>query len=136
MKKRTYSGQARRWRIERRTNLRYRGIKPCRVTMVYRVDVDEVPDWARLEAFEGLSSSETHVWLTRRSAKLLVRQMGGHATLTEVEYRRCPQCDRLLLGEDAALRRRQNESCATGEQLPCGTDCFTRQRRKMGKRAA
>lgn len=105
--------------------------------MVYRVDLSEleVPEWATLEAFPGLSSSESHVWLTRRDAKLLVQQAGGHARLTEVEYRRCPQCARVLLGEDAVMRRRLDESCVTGRMKPCGDQCFTRQRRNMGKRA-
>jgi hypothetical protein len=129
----TYRGAARQERIARRRELRQRAIVPCRVTMVYRVDLElmEVPEWAVAEAVASrvlreLSRGEWHVWLTRRSAKLLLRQAGGHGRLTEVEYRICPVCERVLLGEDAEERRRLNESCMTGTQLPCGKDCLDR----------
>lgn len=135
----TYRGQIRKMRIERRHQLRLRGIKPNRVTMLYRVDVTAIklPRWALDAAVPELSRSDRHVWLTRSNAKALEeldRQVGGDPKLTEVEYRRCPVCRRMLIGEDAELRRRMNESCMTGEQIPCDSECLARHRLK-GRRA-
>lgn len=129
----SFRGAVRRLRIERRGELRQRGITPNRVTRVYRVDLDKltVPDWAARRAVKGLSGSRKHVWLRRWDAKRLEEceaQIGGLALLTETEYRKCPVCDRVLIGEDAEMRRRLNESCMTGTQLPCGGDCLARSR--------
>lgn len=127
----SYRGAVRRQRMERRAGLRLRGIVPSRETMVYRVDVTAMvlPVWARRDAFPGLSVSETHVWLTRRLAKMLCAEdelAGGRPAMAGVEYRRCPVCARLLLGEDAEMRRLKDESCRTGRQIPCDGECLER----------
>jgi hypothetical protein len=137
-----FRGEVRRQRIEQRRELRVRGIVPGRHRRVYRVELTamDAPAWvaeeaARSSVLRALTSDARTVWLFARSARYLAerdRDAGGEPRVTRMEWRRCPQCERLLLGVDAAARRQLDESCRTGRQLPCGPDCLERSRRKQG----
>ena len=129
----TFRGVVRRLRVERRVGLRYRGIQPCRVTRVYCVELDRLPmpGWALRWAVAGFSVQGNRIWVRRAVAKQLRlrdEEMGGRPVVTEVEYRRCDVCGRVLLAEDAARRRKVIEGSVTGRQVPCGPGCLARSR--------
>jgi hypothetical protein len=118
-------------RVARKQELRQKGIPVTKQTFAWRVEPSaiEVPTWLRKHAVKGLPSNENYIWLRRSDARDLARAdraEGGRPMLLRVEYRRCPICKRMLLGELAKARRMLNESCRTGDQLPCGPDCIAR----------
>lgn len=116
-------------RTARKQELRAKGQRPTKPTYAVRVEpsVTAIPEWARKRAVKGLSTGSTYVWLRRSDAWMLAqldREDGGRPQILRVEYRACPVCKRMLLGELAKERRMKNESCATGDQKPCSDDCL------------
>lgn len=91
----------------------------------------KIPFWALARREEQLSVGDHLVWFRGRNngrAKMLERQdreAGGNPELTTVEWRTCPVCGRVLLGLEAEVRRKQDESCKLGRQLPCMGECKT-----------
>lgn len=125
----------RRWRLERKRELRDRGIQPARLERILAVRITEIemPAWAHERRIRGLSFDDTFVWLRRRDARYLMRldyEAGGRPRWTETEFRRCPVCGRPLIGDDARMRRDLDESCVTGRQRPCGAECLEAARDK------
>lgn len=125
----------RRKRRQRNRELRTLGRNVCRVRRVWKVTPTAItiPDWARQRAVRGLSESDDSVWLQRTDATILAsidRQSGGNPEMTECEFRRCEICWRPLLAEDAEARRGLTESAVTGNQKPCGAECFAAARDK------
>lgn len=122
-------------RVARKQELRERGIpvtKPSYITLV-EPSVIAMPEWARKRAVKGLPVEAGRVWLRRSDAIMLARldrEDGGRPTVLRVEYRQCPVCKRVLLGELAKARRMLEESYRTANQLPCSRDCETRFWRK------
>lgn len=117
------------WRLEHKRELRDRGVKPTRIHRIHAVRITAIPmpEWARARRIPHLSFSESFVWLRPKDAWLLLRldrDAGGSPYAMESEYRRCPVCWRPLVGDDARLRRQLDESCQTGRQLPCGSECL------------
>ena len=95
--------------------------------MHVKPEVIDVPEWAVLRRVRGLSESPDAVWLTRRDGFKLAqldREAGGEPEVTEVEFRRCDQCHRPLLAEDAEDRRNLNESDQEGRRKPCSSECY------------
>lgn len=86
-----------------------------------------MPAWVTGRRIRGLTFTDSIVWLRPRDAKLLIemdQENGGEATYAETEFRRCPVCNRPLLGDAAACRRRLDESARTGRMKPCGSECI------------
>lgn len=118
-------------RVARKQELRQRGIPVTKPSYVWRVtpSVIPIPDWARKEAVKGLSYDPYYVWLRKSAAWLLAkfdREDFGRPHVVRFEYRQCQICKSVLLGELAKARRMLDESCVTGNQLPCGPDCLAR----------
>lgn len=119
----------RRLRRERRQELRAKGIKATRVRRIHAVRITAIPmpAWAEKRRIQHLSFSDSFVWLRPRDAYLLMRldrDAGGAPYSAEMELRFCPVCHRPLVGDDARARRDLDESCRTGRQLPCGSECL------------
>ena len=122
-------------RRARNRELREKGRKPCRMRKAWHVrpEVIAVPAWALERAVRGLSQSTDAVWLLPTDAWMVARldrEAGGEPEMTEVEFRRCEICRRPLLAEDAEARRHLTESAMTGNQKPCGGECFAAARDK------
>lgn len=89
----------------------------------------EIPEWARKLAHPAMSQSAHYVWLRcrpRKDAKRLAaedQEQGGSPEMVAVEYRSCRKCGRILLALEAEARRRLDESCWRGRELPCGAEC-------------
>lgn len=105
------------------------------------VSAVEVPQWAVEASIAELSNSPKHCWFMGRdrgersaAARLEAfdREAGGKPLVVKVEYRRCEICRRMLLHLDAELRRKLDESCRTGRQIACGSDCTAKQWRDKG----
>lgn len=111
--------------------IRNAGGKPAKKQWVICVQTTaiKIPFWALARREERLSVSEHHVWFRGRSngrAKILERQdreAGGNPELTVVEWRTCPVCYRVMLGLEAEVRRKLDESCKDGRLLPCHGEC-------------
>lgn len=119
----------RHWRLDRKQELHWRGIPQARMQRIrgVRITAIPMPGWARERRIRGLSFTESFVWLWPRDARFLMRldhEAGGSPYCAETEYRLCPVCTRPLIGDEARARRRLDESCATGRQLPCGGECI------------
>lgn len=121
-------------RVERREKkrvMRKRGIKPARKLWITCVVVTaiEIPKWASYYSHRAFSRSKQHVWFKgrpRTHAKRLIaedRAAGGEPEVTTVEYRRCPVCKRPMLGLEAEVRRRIDESWIQGRDVPCSGEC-------------
>lgn len=115
-------------RREIRSDIERAGRKEARRRWIARVDLDAIPmpAWAAERRIAGLTFTESAVWLPRRDAQFLARldrECGGNPGYMETELRRCGVCGRPLLGEDAAYRRRLDESARTGRIKPCGSEC-------------
>lgn len=130
-------------RRRRRDELSWRGIPVPRRRFVVQVTLDAVamPAWAVDRAVRGLTRSASRIWLRPADARILARtdrEAGGEPTLIEAELRYCGICQRPLLGEDAAARRRLLETSRTANQRPCGSECIEAQqdRRWATRRAA
>jgi hypothetical protein len=92
------------------------------------VDLDAiyVPAWAQAKAIRGLTLTAETIWLGRIAASALARldrEAGGTPVMTKTLYRRCPLCDRPLLGEEAQARFDLDRTM-TGRQVPCGPECL------------
>lgn len=116
-------------RQQRRSELRSRGIRPAKIRRVWCVKLTAlvVPQWALDRRVPGLSGDVSRVWLRPRDARFLLqldRAAGGEPWFAESEYRRCGVCGRPLIGEDAAARRKLDESGRTARQIPCGDTCL------------
>ena len=116
------------WRREVRLDLARMGGREARKRWIARVELDAIPmpAWAAEKRIAGLTYTDSVVWLPRRDAKFLCRldrAAGGAPGYTETELRRCGVCNRPLLGEDAAYRRRLDESAVTGRMKSCGSEC-------------
>jgi hypothetical protein len=119
----------RQWRLERKRELAFKGVKATRIHRIHAVRITAIPmpEWVRERAIPHLSFSESFAWLRRRDAWLLMRadrDAGGQPYSTETEFRLCPVCGRPLIGDDARMRRDLDESCMTGRQIPCGSECL------------
>lgn len=117
------------WRRQVKQDLRRSGNPAARRQWAVCVCLTAIPmpEWAARKRIPGLTFTESTAWLHRRDAKFLIaqdRECGGSATYAETEYRRCGVCGRPLLGDDAALRRRLDESARTGRMKPCGSECI------------
>jgi len=132
----------RRMRAMLRERLKRDGLTMPKLATIVRVDLDRiwVPAWAQAKAIRDLTVTQSSVWLGRIAANVLARidrEAGGKPVLTPTLYRRCPQCDRALLGDEAQARWEMDLSY-TGRQLPCGPECIERARalkaRKKGQR--
>jgi hypothetical protein len=86
----------------------------------------------------GLSFEPQAFWCrSRRKAKAILAQdhaLGGAGTMFPVEYRHCPNCDRLLLGQ-AATEYRAKEALPARfwhylDGPACGLDCHARRTRE------
>lgn len=124
-------------RLARKEELRARGITVRKPTYVWRVEpsVIAIPSWAQQRAIKGLSTARHYVWLRRRDAWYLSkmdREDGGQPCVVRVEIRTCQICKRILLGDLAEQRRKLDESCMTGDQLPCSPDCLGKHWRDKG----
>lgn len=116
-------------RADRLSRLRSRAIAAARTQRIFCIEPSDiaVPAWARERQIQGLSNGADRVWLRRPDAELLMRldrEVGGNPGVMEAQYRRCPVCDRPLLGEDAEARRILDESAKTARQRPCGSECL------------
>lgn len=125
----------RRWRLERKEELRDRGVAVAREQRIVgvRITTIQMPAWVRDRRIPHLSFSESFAWLRPRDAGFLMRldrDAGGNPYAAEVEYRRCGVCSRPLIGDDARMRRDLDESSRTGRQLPCGAECLEAARDK------
>jgi hypothetical protein len=79
-----------------------------------------------------LTASENFVWLRPSDARLLLaldREAGGAPRCWEFDYRVCPVCKMIQLGEDAEARRRLDESYG-GRSKPCGATCLDQAKQK------
>lgn len=118
----------RRWRSERKQELKDRGIRPSRVKRILRVRITAIPmpDWAARRRIPHLTFTDRVVWLSLRDGQFLARldtDAGGETAVAETEYRRCPVCSRPLIGEDAKYRRGLDESAVEGRRKVCGDEC-------------
>lgn len=121
------------WRRELKAEFRARGIQAARKQYIVcvRLTAIPMPAWVQGKRIAGLTFTNAIVWLPRPDAKYLIeldRENGGTATYAETEYRRCGVCGRPLLGADAELRRRLDESTATGRMMPCSSECIEAER--------
>jgi hypothetical protein len=117
------------WRRELKAEFKVRGIEAAHKQWIVcvRPTAIPMPAWVAGKRIAGLTFTESTVWLPRPDAKYLIaldRENGGSATYAETEYRRCMVCARPLLGADAELRRRMDESTPTGRMMPCGSECI------------
>lgn len=118
---------------ERVRVMRAKGIKSAKKQWMICVETTaiEIPARALAKRDTRLEASKQRVWFRGRRngrAKILERQdrqTGGRPELTEIEYRICPVCGRMLLGLEAADRRRLDESCSLGRDLHCSVVCET-----------
>ena len=125
----------RRYRQEKVEDRRNRGIKIARVQRIrgVRITAIPMPAWAAERRIKGLSFSDSFVWLMPSDARFLMRldhEAGGDPHCAETEFRRCPVCNRPLIGDDARMRRDLDESAQTGRQKPCGAECIAASRDK------
>src|SRR5580698_799785 len=116
----------RQYRREARRTARSLGFRLPTLAQVALVELDAiyVPDWALKKAIRGLTVTNSSVWLRRIAANLLARidrEAGGTPKVTPTAYRRCPMCDRALLGVEAEQRFELDKKW-TGNQTPCGPD--------------
>lgn len=119
------------YRREDKKRLYRRRIKPSRKCWAVCVEttVIQIPHWAQDKALDGMSVGDHHVWFKgrlRKDVKRLMledRQAGGDPEYTQVEWRRCPNCKRILLNIEAEARRILNESSRLGREIPCGPEC-------------
>lgn len=111
--------------------MRNRDIRPARKRWAICVETTaiEIPGWALAKRDERFSVSKHHVWFNGRTngrAKILERQdrqAGGDPSLTAVEWRLCPVCNRMLLSLEAEERRKLDESSKLGREIPCSGEC-------------
>jgi hypothetical protein len=128
-------------RRRRRADLEARDIAVPRRHFVVQVTLDQiyVPVWAIERRVKGLTRTVSRIWLRPKDAHFLARldrEAGGNPDLVEAELRYCEVCQRPLIGEDAAARRKLLETSMTAAQLPCGTQCLEARRDKRWKVAA
>lgn len=136
---RAYLRVQRQRRREHKAELKVRRIREARVKRIWLVSLSAIPmpAWAADRRIPGLSFGPSTVWLRPSDARFLLardRECGGTPRFSETEYRPCPVCHRPLLGAQAAERRRLDESCNTGRQLPCGEDCIEASKDRRWKR--
>lgn len=104
-------------------------VVPRRRGLVWLVAPDAlfgIPEWARLEAVNGLGGTPDRVWLWPADAKKLISQArarGWRCRVTRTELRRCEVCGRPSVGLEAERRRKLDESGPQGRRLPCGDSC-------------
>jgi hypothetical protein len=125
-------------RRARHEALKSRGIAATRRRFVVQVTLHAIPmpDWALARRVKGLSCSASRIWMKKRDGYFLARldcEAGGVRDVVEAELRYCPVCKRPLLGEDAAARRRLEESGRTARQRPCGSECYEAQQDRRWK---
>lgn len=115
-----------------------RGMATPRLRTVMLVELDAIPmpEWARRKAIQGLTLTESSVWLGRIAGRILEREdqrAGGSPRVTVERYRPCRVCKRPLLGLDAE-RRLELDRKWNGERIPCGPECAEIQAARLKRR--
>ena len=118
-----------RYRKARREQLNQQGIQPAnmqRAVCVRVINTKILPAWLSSRLIPGLGSTVGVYWLKHSDAAALMyffRTITVWYSASEVQFKRCPNCFRPLVGNQADAIRLAMETTRNRTELKCGADC-------------